>query len=795
MHGILASGTGRRAVNRCLPFSCLLILAPTLSAQVDVLTANYDNNRTNANLSEFVLNKSNVNPAHFGKLYTLSIDGEAYAQPLYLRGVNIPGGAARNVVYVATMHNSVYAFDADATGSTAPLWKVNFGTTVNPHDFDISADPTATPPSSGYSFTDILNEIGILGTPVIDPATGALYLVHYTYTGTGSSKQYAYYLHALDLATGAEKFGGPVLIQGTVTGSGWAGLETAVNNQLAFDASRHLQRAGLLLLYGTVYIACGSHGDEGPWHGWLIAYDASTLKQTSIFNTTPDNAAAGAIWQGSRGLAADGAANIYLSTGNGSWDGTQAFGESVLRLTTQGGITVADYFTPAEWDALNDNDTDVGSSGPVLIPGTNLMYSIGKEGQLFLLDKTNLGHIATSNAQVVQTFQAGNPLLTVAQQENSFLVFNSAFWDNLGGQLLYLWPFGQKPVSFRMKNGIFQTTPYSSNATVVSHRPMPGMSVSAYGSLSSSGILWATSLDVSALPGTGTLHAFDALDLTVELWNSGMTPGDAIGNFTKFANPTIANGKVFQADSSGEINVYGLLPNVPGIASVVDAASYSGGQVSPGEMITIFGTSIGPALPAAATAVVPTSLGGMQVTFDGTPAPLLYASTGQINAVVPFEVAGQSSVQLVITQSSGQSLSATVPVFSANPSIFSANASGTGQAAVINADKTHNSAANPAARGSAISIYVTGAGVTNPPSQDGLLTSATNPPLIAQPVTVTIGGQNAPVTYQGAAPGLVAGMSQINAQVPTNIAAGSSVSLTLEVGSTKSRNTVTIAVK
>jgi len=775
------------------PLFCLLLLTSTLSAQVDVLTANYDNNRTNANLSEFVLNKSNVNPAHFGKLYAFSIDGEAYAQPLYLRGVNT-GGATHNVLYAATMHNSVYAFDADATGSTAPLWKVNFGTPVNPHDFDVPADPTANPPSNALPYTDILTEIGILGTPVIDPDTGALYVVHYSYTGSGAAKGYAYYLHALDLTTGAEKFGGPVLIQGTVNGSGWAGLETAPNNQLAFDAGQHLQRPGLLLLYGNIYIAFGSHGDIGPWHGWLMAYDAATLKQTSIYNTSADNAAAASIWQGGRGLAADGAANIYVATGNGSWDGTQAYGMSVLRLATQGGISVADYFTPAEWDALNDNDTDVGSSGPVLIPGTNLLLEIGKEGQLFVLDKTNLGHIATSNAQVVQTFQAGNPALTLPQRENSFLVFNNAFWDNLGGQILYLWPFGEKPVAYRMKNGQFQTTPYATNSTAVGQLPMTGMSVSAYGSLSSSGILWATSLDVSDVPGAGTLHAFDALNLT-ELWNSKMTPGDAIGNFTKFANPTVANGKVFQADSSGAINVYGLLPNVPQIASVVDAASYSGGQVAPGEMITIFGTSIGPALPAAASENVPTSLGGMQVTFDGTPAPLLYASTGQINAVVPFEVAGKSSTQLVITQSDGQSLSATVPVFAANPSIFSANASGTGQAAVINVDHTPNSPSNPAARGSAISIYATGAGVTNPPSKDGVLTGTTNPPLIAQTVTVTIGGQPAQVLYQGAAPGLVAGMSQINVQVPANIKPGSAVALTLEVGSTKARNTVTIAVK
>lgn len=784
-------------MNRRLLLSSFLIFASTLCAQVDVLTANYDNNRTNANLGEIALNKSNVNPAHFGKLYTLSIDGEAYAQPLYVRGVDIPGGTARNVVYVATMHNSVYAFDADA-GSTVPLWKVNFGQPVNPHDFDYPGDNTTTPPTPVTPYTDLLNEIGILSTPVIDASTSTLYAVHYTYAGSGSSQKYAYYLHALDLATGAEKFGGPALIQGSVPGSGWAGLETPVNNQLAFDPGQHLQRPGLLLLYGAVYIAFGSIGDEGPWHGWLMAYDASSLKQISIYNTSANNAAAASIWQGGRGLAADGAANIYVSTGNGSWDGAQAYGQSVLRLTNIGGISAADYFTPAEWDALNNNDTDLGSTGPVLIPGTNLLFVIGKEGQLFLLDKTNLGHVATSNAQVVQSFQAGNPALTLAQEENSFLVFNSAFWDNIGGQLLYLWPFGQKPVAYRMKNGMFETTAYSSNATAVSHRPMPGMSVSAYGSLSSSGILWATSLDASMLPGSGTLHAFDALNLSVELWNSGMTPGDAIGNFTKFANPTVANGKVFQADASGEINVFGLLPNVPGIASVVDAASYSGGEVAPGELITIFGTSIGPALPLAATvnqnSTLPFTLGGVQVTFDDKPAPLLYASTGQINAVVPFEVAGQSSVQMVITQSSGQSLSATVPVAASNPSMFSANASGSGPGAILNADMSRNSSSNPAARGSVIAIYATGSGVTAPPSQDGVLTAA-NPPLIAQPVTVTIGGQSAQVTYQGAAPGLVAGMSQINVQIPTNIAAGPSASVTLEVGRTKSRNTVTVAVK
>jgi uncharacterized protein (TIGR03437 family) len=772
--------------------SCAVgVLASTsiLSAQVDVLTANYDNNRTNANLSEFVLNKSNVNPKQFGKLYTLAIDGEAYAQPLYARGVNLPDGTARNVLYVATMNNSVYAFDADAAGPTTALWRVNFGPSVNPSDLVLLVPP----------YSDILNEIGILGTPVIDPTTSTLYAVHFTFTFGASGEQFAYYLHALDLAAGAEKFNGPVAIQATVTGSGWAGRETPVNNQLAFDPRQHLQRPGLLLLNGTVYVAFGSHGDFPPWHGWMMAYDASTLRQTSVYNTTANNTAA-SIWQGGRGLAADGSGNIYCATGNGSWDGSEAWGQSVLRLTNQGAISVADYFTPAEWSPLNSNDTDLGSSGPVLIPGTNLLYAIGKEGELFLLDQTNLGHLASSNSQIVQGFQAADPSLSLIQQEDGFLVFNTAFWDNIGGQLLYLWPMGQPLRSYRMKNGVFDTTAYSTNATATSQLPMPGMTVSANGSLSSSGILWATSVDMSTLPGSGTLHAFDALDLS-ELWSSDMTGNrDRLGNFTKFANPTVANGKVFQASASGEIVVYGLLPGAPGIVSVVDSASYSSGVVAPGELVTIYGTGIGPTVPTTASVdpssgKLPLTLGGVQVTFHGIPAPLLYGSAGQINAVTPYGLAGQSVIEMAITQANGQSLTATLLVARSNPSIFSANATGTGQGAILNADLTNNSTSNPAARGSVVAIYATGTGVNKPAGVDGALTSAVNPPLVAQPVTVTIGGQNADVLYQGAAPGLVAGISQINARIPSNLSPGPAVPVAIAVGNTQSTNSVTIAVK
>jgi len=786
-------------MRRRLPFCSVAVFCSSiLCAQVDVFTDNYDNYRSNANLQEYVLTKANVNPTHFGKLYAFAIDGEAYAQPLYVRGVSLPDGTVRNVLYVATMHNSVFAFDADATSGTAPLWNVNFGTSVNASDFDYPADNTTTPPTPATPYTDILNEIGILGTPVIDPATSTLYAVNYTYSGSGSSKQYAYYLHALDLATGAEKFNGPVLIQATVPGSGWGGLDTVVNNQLPFAASEYLQRPGLLLLYGTVYVAFGSHGDEAPWHGWLMAYDALTLQQTSVFNTTPNNAA-GAIWQGGRGLAADSEGNIYCSTGNGDWDGLQSWGQSVLRLATEGGFSVADYFTPAEWNPLNSNDTDLGSNGPTLIPGTSLLYAIGKEGELFLLDKTNLGKVAPLNSQIKQSFQAADPSLTLMQQEGAFLVFNTALWNNSGGQLLYLWPFGQPLRSFRMTNELFDTVAYSTNMTEVNQSPMFGMAVSAYGSLSNTGILWATSTSAENLPGPGTLHAFDALDVSVELWNSDMTgTRDTLGNFTKYANPTVANGKVFQASSSGEIVVYGLLPGVPGIASVVDSASYAGGVVAPGELVSVFGNTIGPTAPASASVVggkLPFTLGGVQVTFNGQPAPLLYGSAGQINAVAPFELAGQSTAQIAVTQVNGQSYSTTVTVAATHPAIFAANGTGTGQGAILNADLSDNSASNPAPLGSVISIFATGLGVTSPASVDGMLASGVNPPLVAQPLTVMIGGQSTKVLYQGAAPGLVAGVSQINVQLPSNIQAGPSVPVTIAVGGTQSQNSVTIAVK
>ncbi len=350
-----------------------------------------------------------MNPTQFGKLFAFAVDGQVYAQPLYMHGLTFPGKGTLNALYVATLHNSVYAFDADAATGTSPLWQVNFGAPVNPHDFDIPALP----------YTDISTEIGILGTPVIDQASQTLYVVHYT----GTENNYAFYLHALDLLTGGEKFNGPAKIQASVAGTGWGGLEQPPNGQLAFDAGQHLQRPGLLLLNGVIYVAFGSHGDVGPWHGWLMGYNAADLtQQTAVFNTTPSGAGV-SIWQGGRGVAADDQGNIYVVTANGTWDGATAWGESVLRLSSNAVVT--DWFTPAAWAALNDKDSDFGANGPMLLPGTNWLIAAGKAGVAMLLDRTNLGHEMASDTQVVQSFSVA--------KNSGFAIFNSALWPQPSG--------------------------------------------------------------------------------------------------------------------------------------------------------------------------------------------------------------------------------------------------------------------------------------------------------------------------------------------------------------------------
>ena len=351
-----------------------------------------------------------------------------------------------------------------------------------------------------------------------------------------------------------------------------------------------------------------------------------------------------------------------------------------------------------------------------------------------------------------------------------------------------------------MVNGVFQSQAVSANSTATSALPFSGMSVTSNGSVPASGILWVTTLTSRPLPAPGVLRAFDAANVANELWNSDMSGGrDTLGGFSKFANPTVANGKVYVPTQSGQVVVYGLLA-VPGVAAVVNAASFESAAVSPGELITLFGFSLGQTTPVwglvQPNGQFPTILGNSRVLFDGYPAPLLYVSSEQLNLIVPYSAAGKTTTTMQVVSSNGTILPVTLGVSDVTPGLFSQDSSGTGQGAILNqADGSLNSPENPAARGANVVIYATGTGLTSPHSFDGTVSSRTAPPKVAQAVSVTIGGIPAQVISQTAAPGVVAGVTQITARVPAGIQPGPAVPVTITVGTTASQNTVTLAVK
>ncbi len=510
---------------RGIPVGLALLLAiPGWTQPASVLTANYNANRTNANVREFTLNTANVNVNQFGKLFTRAVDGQIYAQPLYVHGQ--PGKP--NVVYVATMHNSVYAFDADDPSASAPLWQVNLGPSV---------------PSANYVCSDLVPpEVGILSTPVINPATGTLYAV----ANSLEQGTYFYRLHALDLASGQEKPGSPVVIQAAVPGTGWGSQQGVVR----FAPGQHLQRPGLLFTKNTIYVAFGSHCDNGLWHGWLIGYSASTLQQVSAFNTTP-NGRAGAIWQGGRAPAADALGNIYVTTGNGDWDGSANRGQSLLKLDPAGS-SVLDWFTPDNYPDLNRGDLDVGTSGPMLVPGTSLLLAGSKDGLIRVVDTNAMGHLQPGNSQIVQQFPAA---------ANPGYIFSTAFWNNTNGPLLYVWGWGDHLKSYRLSGGSFDSTPTAQGAKVAGFQGGI-LAVSAAGSTPGTGILWAVTRETNQeVYGPTTLRAFDASNVARQLWNSNLNASrDQLGTASKMCTPTVVNGKVYVGTFDNQLVVYGLLP-------------------------------------------------------------------------------------------------------------------------------------------------------------------------------------------------------------------------------------------
>ena len=534
-------------------------------------TYHNDNSRDGANTREFALTTQNVNTATFGKLFSCPVDGAIYAQPLWIANLSI-GGVQHNVVVVATQHDSVYAFDADASPCVS-LWHVSLIDAAH----GATAGETSVPSGTanflvGSGVGDIKPEIGVTGTPVMDGGTSTLYVV--SKSAVGNALPVFQRLHALSLIDGSEKFAGPTTIMGSVPGTG----DESVNSVLSFDPQNENQRPGLALANGNVYVGWASHEDKDPFHGWLMAFNAATLAliPNGIFSTTPNQVAGfsysrGGVWMSGGAPAVDANGNLYLSTGNGTFDaqsGGSNFGDSTLKITSQGGLSVTDWFTPADQSSLDASDTDHGSGGATLlmnIPTGSYLVVAGKEGTVFLLYQNSLGHyggsVTPANSNVRQNFNIGTNIFATG-----------AFWNNS----LYVAGVGDYLQAFAFDTNAQLFNAGASSSSGHGFR-WPGATPSVSSLGTGNGIAWA--IDSSPYCTTGSpacvaavLYAFDATNLATELWDSSMVPADQAGFAIKFTVPTVVNGKVYigtrgndngSGTSSvlGELDVYGLKPN------------------------------------------------------------------------------------------------------------------------------------------------------------------------------------------------------------------------------------------
>jgi hypothetical protein len=525
--------------------------SPTPQGNANVLTWHMDNARTGLNSNETLLTPANVTTPGFGKLFSYLVDGYLYAQPLYVSNLTI-GGAAHNVVFAATENETVYAFDADNFGNGSPLWQASL------------LQPGEAPLPGGNP----LPLQALTSTPVIDLATGTLYTVTAQHA---AGKADFFRLHALDITTGKERAGSPVVIEASVPGT-----NSHSTNGVVSLTTACLQRAALLLAQGTLYI-----GFSACYNGWLLAYDTTSLAQTGVLDMSPNAdgygtfRGAGGVWMGGGGPAADSAGNVYLSTGNGPYDGGPEWGDSVLRVNRQ--LQVLDHFTPFDFNFLQCQDLDLASGGVMLIPGQSKLVAGGKSGEIFLLDPNNLGGVQPGNAGALQgLFFKGSPPQgscvdnhgnMLSSSEAPYSIYGTAAWFN-GSVFLGVDP---GPVAqFALSGGklvLGATTLVSIGKLSYGTTPF----ISANGV--SNGIVWV--LDhghpiqdpTSATPSAAILRAFDANNIKHELYDSSQNPADTPGFGIKFTAPIVANGKVFigtahdpltVANPKGELDVYGL---------------------------------------------------------------------------------------------------------------------------------------------------------------------------------------------------------------------------------------------
>jgi len=563
-------------------FILLSACARGSSAQINVTTERYDQSRLGANLNELQLNTSNVNVNTFGKLWSYQVSGSVHAQPLYVQNVTFPGKGVHNALYVVTMNDVVYAFDADSSSNT-PLLSLDLTTQV--------AGSTPVPITDLVSPNlNIVGNVGIESTPYIDLSTNTMYLVARTKESANTcgsvNGNYCQRLHALDITTFAEKFGGPIAIQGSVPGTGNA----SVGGTLTFDPKIHNQRSSLALANGQISIAWASHEDTWPYHGWVMSYNAANLQQTGIWCSSPDGFMAG-VWMAGRGPAVDASGNLYYMVGNGDWNGTRNFGESMVKLGSTAGMPLLDWFTPDSWSSLNAGDVDYGSSGPILIPGTDLITGAGKTSIFYVMHTGNLGHESAGNGQIVQSLANNGGVVTGGP----------VYWNRSAGAgpWMYVWSNGCDFLKAYHFNGATFDTGIVSESTIASPCGQSGgvLTLSANGSTAGSGIIWSSMpLADNGDHGVhqGVLRAFNADDLTKELWNSHLNAArDDSGNWPKYSPPTVVNGRVYMASfpadgvSSAPLNVYGLLSALPPPSvSSVNPNSGTQGQSLPSVIIT-----------------------------------------------------------------------------------------------------------------------------------------------------------------------------------------------------------------
>lgn len=536
-------------------------IAQTSASGVDVLTNRYDILRSGANLRETVLTAKNIAQSQFGKVFEREVDGDIYAQPLIKTKVNVPNVGSRDLVFVATVNNSLYAFDAESPSVSKAYWRVTSQVLGQPVP---KKDVTDLPPDQEYRNFD--SQIGIVSTPVIDDQTSTIYVVAFS----KNAGAHHFRLHAFDLATGREKreMNSPAEIESTYLGNG-AGN---VDGKIRFSPRKMLNRPGLLLINGVIYLAFTTHLDGEPkfeGHGWIMAFDAKSLRQLSALCTTPDGIQGG-IWQSGVGLAADPREGspyplIYAIAANGTVGGRN-FGQSILQVYPGHFMGIKQAFTPPEQAYQNDQDLDL-STGPVLFPDLPFVLGCSKDGKCYLVDRSNM--------HLVQEFQAGTNSYGGVRPAN--IHGAPVYWrDQYHNLQLYVWGEEDFLRSFQFNGRRFEAASRSVMRSPEDSMPGGMLSLSANGNTAGSAIVWASipiSGDANMSTVPGVLRAFDAANVQKELWNSEQESGrDRLGMFAKFCTPVVANGKVYMATfaepssgASGRPNklvVYGLLDKV-----------------------------------------------------------------------------------------------------------------------------------------------------------------------------------------------------------------------------------------